>query len=63
MNVEQLEPAGPGRIRLHYRFFFTDLDPAKAEERNRMMQWNLAVADEDIQICKRVQSNLQAGVL
>jgi phenylpropionate dioxygenase-like ring-hydroxylating dioxygenase large terminal subunit len=62
MNVEQLEPVGPGRIRLHYRFFFTDLDPARAEERARMMDWNLAVADEDIRICKRVQQNLEAGI-
>ena len=62
MNIEQLEPLGPGGIRLHYRFFFTDLDPAKEEERERMMQWNLAVADEDIRICERVQKNLEGGI-
>jgi nitrite reductase/ring-hydroxylating ferredoxin subunit len=62
MNIEQLEAVGPRRIRLHYRFFFTDLDPAKAAAREEMIRWNLAVAEEDVAICKRVQGNLETGI-
>lgn len=62
MNVAQLEPMGPRSMRLTYRYFVKDLDPAKREERDALIDWAYMVAKEDIDICKAVQKNLETGI-
>jgi choline monooxygenase len=39
-----------------------DLDPAKQEERDALIDWAYMVAKEDIDICNAVQKNLEAGI-
>ena len=58
MSVEQIEPLGPRKLRLNYRYFFND--PAEAND--DILDWSLKVTKEDIAICERVQKNLEAGV-
>lgn len=60
MSVEQLEPLGPRKLRLNYRYFFND--PAKAKDCDGVLAWSVNVAKEDLAICERVQKNLEAGV-
>ena len=62
MNIAQLEPLGPRKMRLNYRYFFIAREPAKAQEREDTIQWSLSVAAEDIAICERVQKNLESGI-
>ncbi|MBX3503917.1 MAG: aromatic ring-hydroxylating dioxygenase subunit alpha [Parvibaculum sp.] len=62
MNVAQLEPTGPRSMRLTYRYFVKDLDPAKQDERDALIDWAYMVAKEDIDICNAVQKNLEAGI-
>lgn len=62
MNVAQLEPTGPRSMRLTYRYFVKDLDPAKQAERDALIDWAYMVAKEDIDICIAVQKNLEAGI-
>jgi len=58
MSVEQIEPLGPRRTRLNFRYFFNE--PQKADD--DILNWSVTVAREDIAICERVQKNLEAGI-
>jgi len=58
MSVEQIEPVGPRKLKLHYRYYFADPKDAKDE----VFDWSLGVVKEDIAICERVQKNLEAGI-
>jgi len=60
MSVEQVEPLGPRKLRLNYRYFFSDAE--KAKECDDIIAWSVGVAKEDIAICERVQRNLEAQV-
>jgi len=60
MSVEQVEPLGPRKLRLNFRYFFND--PEKAKECDAILAWSLKVVKEDLMICERVQKNLEAGV-
>lgn len=60
MSVEQIEPLGPRKLRLNYRYFFTD--ESKAAQCDEIVQWSQTVTREDLMICERVQKNLEAGV-
>lgn len=62
MNIAQLEPLGPRRMRLTYRYLVKDMDPAKQAERDELIEWAYTVAKEDIAICLDVQRNLEAGI-
>lgn len=62
MNIAQLEPLGPRRMRLTYRYLVRDMDPAKAAEREALIDWAYMIAKEDIDICLGVQKNLEAGI-
>lgn len=62
MNIGQVEPLGPTRMRLTYRYLFNELDPAKEKERDELIEWAYTVAKEDLAICQAVQANLQAGI-
>jgi choline monooxygenase len=58
MSVEQIEPLGPRKLRLNYRYFVRD---AETLDEN-ILDWSQKVTQEDIAICERVQANLEAGV-
>ncbi|MBV8977315.1 MAG: aromatic ring-hydroxylating dioxygenase subunit alpha [Alphaproteobacteria bacterium] len=58
MSVEQIEPVGPRKLKLHYCYYFIDPKDAKDE----VLDWSLSVVKEDIAICERVQKNLEAGI-
>jgi phenylpropionate dioxygenase-like ring-hydroxylating dioxygenase large terminal subunit len=60
MSVEQVEPLGPRKLRLNYRYFFSD--PSKATEVDDILAWSQNVTREDLTICERVQKNLEAGI-
>lgn len=62
MNIGQVEPLGPTKMRLTYRYLFNELDPAKEKERDELIEWAYMVAKEDIAICNGVQTNLQTGI-
>lgn len=62
MNIGQVEPLGPTKMRLTYRYLFNELDPAKEQERDDLIDWAYMVAKEDLDICHAVQANLQAGI-
>ena len=58
MSVEQIEPLGPRKLRLNYRYFVRD---AEALDES-ILEWSQKVTQEDIAICERVQANLEAGI-
>lgn len=60
MSVEQIEPLGPRKLRLNFRYFFHD--PKQAKEYDETLAWSLKVVKEDLMICERVQRNLEAGI-
>jgi hypothetical protein len=63
MNIAQLEPLGPRKMRLTYRYLLTDLDESKsAKESDELIEWGYTIAKEDLEICARVQVNLEAGM-
>lgn len=62
MNVAQLEPVGPRKMRLTYRYLLTEIDEAKRAEREALIDWGYQIAKEDLEICHRVQRNLEAGI-
>jgi phenylpropionate dioxygenase-like ring-hydroxylating dioxygenase large terminal subunit len=58
MSVEQIEPLGPRKLRLNYRYFVAD----SAKSDDDILDWSLKVTKEDLAICERVQKNLEGGV-
>ena len=62
MNVAQLEPLGPRKMRLTYRYLLTDMDAIAAKVRDELIDWGYMIAKEDLEICAQVQANLEAGI-
>lgn len=62
MNVAQLEPAGPRKMRLTYRYLLTENNEKSLAEREELIDWGYQIAKEDLEICKHVQRNLEAGI-
>jgi len=59
INIEQVIPLGPRRIRLVRRFWFAGPDPDAADA---AVADSAGVMAEDLAICEAVQRNLEAGV-
>jgi choline monooxygenase len=62
MNVERWYPAGPGRTRLVYQYFFRDLDGDAAAANAEVVRVSTDITAEDVRICEAVQRNLEGGV-
>jgi len=62
MSMVRLEPLDHARSQLVYWYLFTDDSPETRARRDDMMNWSLTIVEEDKQICREVQRNLDAGV-
>ncbi|MBM3549735.1 MAG: Rieske 2Fe-2S domain-containing protein [Alphaproteobacteria bacterium] len=62
MRIVRLEPLDHARSQLVYWYMFTDDSPATRTKRDDMMNWSLTIVQEDKQICREVQRNLDAGI-
>lgn len=62
MSLVRLEPLDHARSQLVYWYLFTDDSQETRTRRDEMMRWSLTIVDEDKQICREVQRNLDAGV-
>ncbi len=61
MNTSRINPLGPERTELVYRFYFADLSEATAEARAATIAGNCQVVREDFSICEETQANYASG--
>jgi choline monooxygenase len=60
LNATRIQPLGPRAMSLEIDFYF---DPALPEtERRERMQWTRQVVEEDFEMCRLVQRNLESGL-
>ena len=59
LNIEQVEPRGPGAIRLRSWYWFPKGEEAYGRD---YMADSIAIMGEDMGLCERVQKNLAAGL-
>lgn len=61
LNITRIVPLGPAEMALEIDFFFLPDPNADAERQRRTMQWTREVVEEDFEICRSVQKNLESG--
>lgn len=61
MNTSRINPLGPDRTELIYRFYFADLSDAAADARAQTIAGNCQVVREDFSICEETQANYASG--
>lgn len=57
-KIERIEPLGTGALRSHNWAWYSGLSPAQCED---AFAWSRTVVEEDIGICEKVQTSMQAG--
>ncbi len=61
MNTSRINPLGPDRTELIYRFYFADLSEAGASQRAETIASNCQIVLEDFSICEGTQANYASG--
>lgn len=61
MKTSRVNPLGPEKIEVHFRYFFADTSDAGAAGRQRVMDATHSIFAEDARACARVQLNYSAG--
>ncbi len=61
MNTSRINPLGPDRTELIYRFYFADVSEETAEARASTIAGNCQVVREDFSICEETQANYASG--
>ena len=61
MNTSRINPISENRTELIYNFYFADTSDAKAAAREDTIARNLAVIEEDFEICLETQKNYATG--
>ncbi len=62
MNTSRINPLSAGKTQLIYRFYFSDISAAGKAERQRTIDANIAVIEEDFSICLATHQNYQSGL-
>jgi len=58
MDTNLVLPLAPGRCRVLFDFYFSDLSPAREEQNNASVATSDKVQEEDVAICESVQKGL-----
>ena len=61
MNTSRINPLGHGRTELLYHFYFADASDAGAALREEVITRNMAVLEEDFEVCCETQKNYASG--
>ena len=61
MNTSRINPLGVDRTELIYDFYFTDLSDEAREARQDTIHRNLAVIEQDFDICTHIHQNYLSG--
>ncbi|HUS55825.1 MAG TPA: aromatic ring-hydroxylating dioxygenase subunit alpha [Thermohalobaculum sp.] len=61
MNASRINPLGPDRTELIYHFYFADTSEAARPAREDTIARNIAVLEEDFEICVETQKNYASG--
>ncbi|MED5407545.1 MAG: SRPBCC family protein, partial [Pseudomonadota bacterium] len=61
MNTSRINPLGHGRTELLYHFYFADASDAGAALREEVITRNMAVIEEDFEVCCETQKNYASG--
>jgi len=61
MSTSRISPTAAGHTVLHYYFFFSDCSSETEDERQQVIDRNLAVIREDFEICIGVHKNYRSG--
>ncbi|MDF2096830.1 aromatic ring-hydroxylating oxygenase subunit alpha [Aquibaculum arenosum] len=61
MNTSRINPLGPERTELVYHFYFADSSAEGTEARQRTIEGNCAIVEEDFGICEETQRNYASG--
>ncbi len=62
MNTSRINPVSGNRTQLIYRFYFADISEASAAKRQETIDANIAVIEEDFEICLATHANYEAGL-
>ena len=62
MNTSRINPLLAGKTQLIYRFYFSDTSTAGEPDRQRTIDANIAVIEEDFAVCLATHQNYQSGL-
>ena len=62
MNTSRINPISAEKTQLIYRFYFGDTSAARESDRQRTIEANIAVIEEDFSVCLATHQNYQSGL-
>lgn len=62
MNTSRINPLSAEKTQLIYRFYFDDTSAARESDRQRTIEANIAVIEEDFSVCLATHQNYQSGL-